>query len=137
MEEDVSTPTLHVVSILEDRTNSEPYASCYCEENIYLIIKKYNDMQLEVGVIERKKLYYAVIISSVSKKTPIWGQKSNSRTPEDPVLWDYHVIMVSKNLDGDALVYDFDSTMPFPCSAIDYITIAFRPQMQLKSSYEP
>jgi hypothetical protein len=138
----------NILTYTEESIEPEPYTSCYCEENIYLLVKRRINMQSAIQLQDEKSQndiiinnhhfsYYAVIISSICKATPIWGQKSNVMTLADPVLWDYHVIMVEKSPGGGALVYDFDSTVPFPCSAIDYISAAFRPEIQLRSSYEP
>ena len=52
-------------------------------------------------------------------------------------MWDYHVITCHRGGDGGALVvYDFDSTLPFPCAARQYVDATFKPQQRLKSQYQ-
>ena len=55
-----------------------------------------------------------IFISNENKTVPLWKQ-SAAEDPEHPVVWDYHVIMISENL-----VYDLDTRLPFPCSFDDY-----------------
>ncbi|ULU11530.1 hypothetical protein L3Y34_015157 [Caenorhabditis briggsae] len=76
-----------------------PYQSCYCEENVYKLLEK-----LKPNLDD----FFAVLISNDIKMIPLWKQKAE-RDPESFVLWDYHVITISKNSDGSAKVYDFDS----------------------------
>jgi protein N-terminal glutamine amidohydrolase len=46
------------------------------------------------------------------------------------VLWDYHVIL----LDTDN-IYDFDSTLPFPCPAVEYVRQSFHPELLLREDF--
>lgn len=50
------------------------------------------------------------------------------------LLQDYHVILLySKS--GSVLVYDFDTTLTFPCDAQTYWTETFRPELNLNANY--
>jgi hypothetical protein len=123
------------------------YQSCYCEENVFKLVEKFD--QHGYGG-------YAIFITSVSQKTPVWYQKS-SPEPTSPVVWDYHVIYLLTHVPhapgtqteshhyqqqtsstpvaslvplsrvgSPVLVFDQDSTLPFPCPATDYCKMAFQ-----------
>lgn len=38
--------------------------------------------------------------------------------------------------DKEALVYDYDSVLSFPCTAEEYITETFKPAYKLKSEFD-
>ncbi|XP_073446391.1 protein N-terminal glutamine amidohydrolase isoform X1 [Dendrobates tinctorius] len=50
---------------------------------------------------------------------PIWKQKCGRG--EDPVIWDYHVILLYDGSDGRRVIYDLDTVLPFPCPCDTYI----------------
>jgi hypothetical protein len=84
----------------------------------------------------------AVFISSESKQTPIWCQQL-SVSPDEHVLWDYHVVFIvffSRCVDEThevySMVYDLDSTLDFPCNAKEYIEKAFRPSVNIKREHQ-
>jgi hypothetical protein len=90
-----------------------------------------------------------VFISNEKKQVPIWNQKLSSDI-HNPVVWDYHVIVLIKvNNMGDPIssksnlsvgvnhvIFDFDSWNPFPCPALDYIETSFRPSMKFHPEYK-
>ena len=105
------------------------YTSCFCEENVYKLAER----ACQSGFGERT---FVVFISSVSKCTPIWCQKS-SPSANEPVCWDYHVIMLIRESQGEKVstVYDLDSNLPFPSSFDTYFENSFRPQVNFKPEY--
>ena len=103
------------------------YASCYCEENVYWLCEESMAYDGAVGHT------YALVISSINQHTPIWLQKKCSKHDE-PVLWDYHVIMVRRNSEGAFMAYDLDTKLPFPCPLEEYIEKSFRPYVELKDT---
>jgi protein N-terminal glutamine amidohydrolase len=105
------------------------YASCYCEENVYWLCE---ESMAHNGAVGRT---YALVISSINKRTPIWHQKKCSELDE-PVLWDYHVIMVRQNCEGVFMAYDLDTQLPFPCPLEEYTEKSFRPYMELKEGFK-
>ncbi|KAH8611736.1 putative N terminal glutamine amidase [Trypanosoma vivax] len=127
-EETLPWPTREVV----------PYASYYCEENAYKLIEilSKDHLLLEESV-------FAVFISNKLKATPLWMQRLC--VGDDPVLWDYHVIvLVIGAVGGDsdrskrrALVFDSDTVLPYPCDALEYVEKSLRPWKSLPSDYEP
>ena len=96
------------------------YTECFCEENVYKFIEA---NQNEIDSL------YAIIITNEAKYCPIWCQKS-SNSPSTPVFWDYHAI-VGQKLHGQALVYDCDTTLDFPCGLSKYFSSAFRPSPEM------
>lgn len=50
------------------------------------------------------------------------------------VVWDYHVILVYTG-DDSTLIYDLDSTLPFPASFGDYCQATFGSDAQLQDCY--
>jgi hypothetical protein len=104
------------------------YTKCYCEENVYHLIK----LLSTVSTLEKT---FAVFISNPTRSIPIWCQKSS--LDGQPVIWDYHVICLAKSKEW--VIFDFDTTLPNPASFTDYITHALRPHvplpLQLTRSY--
>jgi hypothetical protein len=47
---------------------------------------------------------------------------------------DYHVILIDKS-SSFAVIYDFDSTLSFPVSAIDYFQLAIRDETNIARRY--
>ncbi|XP_062912212.1 protein N-terminal glutamine amidohydrolase isoform X1 [Mobula hypostoma] len=95
------------------------YTGCYCEENVWKLcenIKNKRQHSLEE--------WYAIFISNDQKMVPIWRQRSCHE--DQPVIWDYHVILLHDCGGQHCEVYDLDSTLPFPCSFDIYVKEAFR-----------
>ncbi|KAJ3295608.1 hypothetical protein HDU79_008797 [Rhizoclosmatium sp. JEL0117] len=88
------------------------HTPCYCEENTLLLLKQLLS-QLPSGTKG-----YAVFVSNPSKSIPIWHQ-----TKGNPVVWDYHVFAIIQS-STSFLVYDLDSTLPFPSTAEVYSKLA-------------
>jgi protein N-terminal glutamine amidohydrolase len=47
------------------------------------------------------------------------------------VIWDYHVI-----LHHAGKIYDFDSTLAFPCEVTEYIKHTLHPEVTLKAEFQ-
>ncbi|KAF3336870.1 protein N-terminal glutamine amidohydrolase [Carex littledalei] len=145
-EVEVEIDRLGDVSTLTRPPSSSPVSSigaatfthtpCYCEENVYLLCKKLGS----IGVAEPTGLdLFVVFISNEGNKIPLWHQKA-SQIEEGLVVWDYHVICVqvkskeTKESTAD-LVWDLDSTLPFPLALDQYIHKAIRPLSFKNSMY--
>lgn len=89
------------------------YAPFYCEENVWHLAKE--------GVGGDPS--FVVFISNPQKSCALWAQRSAS-SADMPVLWDYHVILVSAPSDG-ALVWDLDTRLGFPVRLRDYLDGTF------------
>jgi hypothetical protein len=123
------------------------YTSCYCEENVYNIGK-----YIHQNDIFPLSDCFVVFISNTSKSVCLWQQKSSS-SKNAPVIWDYHVIfLLRKSTDSQfkisasssipnsasciTVVYDKDSSLPFPCAFDRYVEHAFRPEISLKPQFQ-
>ncbi|KAF8162949.1 N-terminal glutamine amidase-domain-containing protein [Crassisporium funariophilum] len=114
------------------------YTSYWCEENIYLLCQTYLRDQL---VIESWEIF-VIFISNAKKTVALWHQKA-SRLEGDPVVWDYHVILMLRPKPGcvdsahaefgvpeiESWVYDFDTCLPMPCPWKDYLSTTFPPSL--------
>lgn len=86
------------------------YAACYCEENVYKLIQKVSEEHPE-----SLPNTWAVFISNSGRCVPLWSQKAG-REDDGLVVWDYHVILLYRKEDGQTLVYDLDTRLPFPAA---------------------
>lgn len=102
------------------------YCANYCEENVWHLAE---DSRLGPG--DR----FAVLLTSPAKSVPVWKQKA-APGEDDPVFWDYHVILIVKNGPGST-VYDFDSDLPFPANFDHYVRDSFMPVKKLPYNYHP
>ncbi|XP_056447442.1 protein N-terminal glutamine amidohydrolase [Gadus chalcogrammus] len=105
------------------------YTSCYCEENVWKLCEFVNaqtpDLLREV---------YAVFISNERRTVPLWKQKSGPGN--EPVIWDYHVILLHKSSQwGQSFIYDLDSVLDCPCDLQLYAEQAFRSDKGLKPAF--
>ncbi|KAM8966811.1 protein N-terminal glutamine amidohydrolase [Pelodytes ibericus] len=95
------------------------YTSCYCEENVWKLceyIKDHSPAMLQD--------FSAVFLSNENKMIPIWKQKSGRG--DEPVVWDYHVVLLHVSRGDQNFIYDLDSVLPFPCSCEVYIKEALK-----------
>lgn len=95
------------------------YTSCYCEENVWKLcehIRSQNQYPLEE--------FYAVFISNDRRMVPLWKQQAGCG--EQPVIWDYHVILLHVSSGGQNFIYDLDTVLSFPCPFDTYIEEAFK-----------
>jgi hypothetical protein len=102
------------------------YAAYYCEENL---LRLAGDPRVRPG---RR---YAVLLTNEARRCAVWAQKI-ARHPGEPVLWDYHAIMMVAGPDG-TFVYDLDSTLPLPSRFEDYARRALGPSEAIPAEYRP
>ncbi|GAV75204.1 Nt_Gln_amidase domain-containing protein [Cephalotus follicularis] len=117
-------------SSLISQFNYTPY---YCEENVYLLCKKL----CENGIADAEGSdLFVVFISNEKKQVPLWHQKASARA-DGVILWDYHVICIQrKKGDSPHLVWDLDSSLPFPSPLPLYVSETIRPSFQLFSEFK-
>ncbi|XP_058475381.1 protein N-terminal glutamine amidohydrolase [Solea solea] len=104
------------------------HTSCYCEENVWKLcefVRKERTAALEH--------MFVVFISNENRTVPLWKQKSGHGN--QPVIWDYHVILLVVDPQSEALVYDLDSELSFPCSLKVYAAQALRSDHTLRPEY--
>ncbi|XP_004348906.2 hypothetical protein CAOG_02156 [Capsaspora owczarzaki ATCC 30864] len=134
--ESAQVPLLDVNNVLDRKF--APYASCWCEENVYHLCLHASQTAWEQNMrashtvnnfIEQASV---VFISNPSRKTPIWCQRLSQ--PGCPVVWDYHVVLVLPAPSG-VMVYDLDTTLGFPCLFRSYADEALRDSFNSLSSF--
>lgn len=101
------------------------YTPNYCEENIWQLCQ-----HPDLKDAQRRVLF----ISSLSRNSPLHFQKSAQG--EMPVWWDYHVILLASK-DGHHSIYDFDTTLPFPSEAEQYLKSTFQEVPMMKADDRP
>ncbi len=89
------------------------YAACYCEENIWHLCqeKDFHDYGRKV-----------VLISNPRRSCALWEQNVQHAEGE-PVIWDYHVIMLFFHDEWE--VYDLDTVLETPTPFAQYIRSTF------------
>ena len=85
---------------------SPEYTPFYCEENIYRLL---------LSPHLRARENYAVFISNPARCCPLWCQRA-APNPNDPVFWDYHVVMASLRPGESCEIWDLDNTKGYPLS---------------------
>ncbi|CAK7342570.1 unnamed protein product [Dovyalis caffra] len=99
------------------------YTPFYCEENVYFLLKKL----CKDGIAEADGSDLFI---------PLWNQKASTRA-DGIILWDYHVICIQRKRGGDShLVWDLDSSLPFPSPLTSYVSETIRPSFQLFNEYQ-
>ena len=99
-----------------DKSENE-YTPYYCEENIYLLCKKFEEF---VKLTEPQNVQaYAVILTNPTKTIFHQYQRQGHKKHNYLVIWDYHVIFIIKK-ETITLVYDFDTILDYPCSFNEY-----------------
>ncbi|KAJ6496535.1 N-terminal glutamine amidase-domain-containing protein [Mycena vitilis] len=95
------------------------YTPFYCEENIYILCE---------ALLSHKEVVSAVFISNESKTIALNNQKLGGQSV---VLWDYHAVLWLRSRDQQNWIYDFDSSLPFPCLMKDYLAHTFEENLPL------
>ena len=107
------------------------YASHYCEENIYRLALKYC-----AEVAHNAHNAFVIFVSNKLKQVPIWNQQL-ADSPDEPVVWDYHVILYVREEDGGArYIVDFDSVLGLATTFLKYAKHSFRPECILDNRYK-
>ncbi|KAI5850412.1 N-terminal glutamine amidase-domain-containing protein [Morchella snyderi] len=100
------------------------YTQFYCEENIYHMIRDH-------VAPEHWGDFYVVFISNVEKCVALNFQKVGV-TPDTPVYWDYHVILLHHpraTAPHTLTVYDLDTLLPFGTPHHAYLAHTFPPTL--------
>jgi protein N-terminal glutamine amidohydrolase len=90
------------------------YAAYYCEENVWHLAQ---EPELE------GKPTCVIFVSNSEQKCVFWHQRTQ-RIEGTPVLWDYHVVLAVH--EPTWVVYDLDSTLPWPTPLDLYLERTFR-----------
>ncbi|XP_078124383.1 protein N-terminal glutamine amidohydrolase [Sander vitreus] len=105
------------------------YTSCYCEENVWKLCEFVRTER--TAPLEH---LFVVFISNENRTVPLWKQKSGRG--DQPVIWDYHVILLQLGPQvSSSVVYDLDSELEFPCSLKLYAAEALRSDTHIRAQY--
>ena len=126
------------------------YTSCYCEENVWKMCEKVRDRtganRLASSSDELLSRCHVAFISNPGKTVPLWWQKASSDPANQPVVWDYHVILIfdgrgkassaSSTSSSSSWVYDLDTCLPFPSDFRQYFDRTFGNDDEMKTKYK-
>ncbi|KAK2537149.1 Wdyhv1 [Columba livia] len=76
------------------------------------------------GEVQAFRLQPSVDLFPYNFQIPLWKQKSGHG--DEPVVWDYHVILLHVSSGEQNFIYDLDTVLPFPCPFDLYSVEAFR-----------
>lgn len=100
------------------------YAPFYCEENIWHLCQETDFLPYDRSV---------VFVSNERKTCALWHQRARGAENE-PVLWDYHVIMLYRK--SGWKVYDLDTLLPTPTPIVEYLRATFG-EMAVPDEFRP
>ena len=112
---------------MNPRSSGSPkrqYCENFCEENIWQLAGEAGFEQSQV-----------VFISNPSRSVVFWQQRI-CKAPDQPVTWDYHVVLLNPQDSGWA-VWDLDTGLPCPSPATDYLTNTFPHNQEIPSEWRP
>ena len=92
------------------------YTPLFCEENIWHLIKTLINKGINAKAIK------VVFITNKHKRIAIFNQQSAEHN--QPVIWDYHVILIT-NIEQSRYIFDFDTRQPFPDDIGNYFQNSF------------
>lgn len=101
------------------------YTSQYCEENVWHLCQDPSIAAEDAHI---------VFVSNAGQTCPLWMQRA-SPSEREPVIWDYHVVLLGR-LDGWH-IWDLDSRLPCPIGALDYLRKTFRPERRVPARFRP
>ena len=101
---------------MPSREHLEKYVPYYCEENIWHLCQHQDFDNIETCDV--------VFITNERKQFPIFYQRA-AISNERFVVWDYHVILITKEKDKGAFVWDLDTTLSFPVPLEFYVKECF------------
>jgi N-terminal glutamine amidase len=92
---------------------SVKYTHCYCEENVYLLMKS----------LCENTMSWAVFVSNKEKVVGFDGHSDDGEI----IYWDYHVVCVTMSKkDKEVMVFDHDSNpCSFPCKLGEWLESSF------------
>jgi len=102
------------------------YHPYYCEENIRRLCDH----------MQSGEACYVVFVSNTARMVALWGQ-GVVHDPQDPVLWDYHVVLLHKNSSTDWVIWDLDCRAGAPLSARRWLTNSFPHTNKVRATFQP
>lgn len=102
------------------------YQAYYCEENAWHL-----SQHPALATWER----YVTFISNPTQTAVLWGQRAAEEF--QPILWDYHVIVVAQTPTGSSYIWDLDTVFGFPLPAQEYLQRTFYGYEGWPEEYRP
>jgi protein N-terminal glutamine amidohydrolase len=102
------------------------YTPYYCEENAWRLCAHPSMEGQDADVI---------FISNPARSCAIWSQRA-AFSPDEPVLWDYHVVVLTRGADGPQL-WDLDNTLGAPLPFMRWWEASFPYRDQLVERVQP
>lgn len=93
---------------------SPPYAAFFCEENVWHLARW-------PGLPEGRR--NVLFVSNPGRSVALWQQRA-APAPEEPVVWDYHVILAVDTERGTR-IFDLDCTLGLDLDAREYLRATF------------
>lgn len=103
------------------------YCPYYCEENVWHLCA-----DPRVAAADRRVLF----ISNPARCVAMWGQRA-APDPEQPIAWDYHVVLLLRPPAGAWEVWDLDALDPGPRAAEGWLLDSFDHARLLPRRYAP
>lgn len=100
------------------------YHARYCEENIWLLCQQTEFLSSHV-----------IVIAAQADCFPMLCQRA-ADSPEQPLLWDYHVVLLWHTTNLSYLV-DFDTKLAFCTPLKDYVQQSFLDENWLNPEFVP
>ena len=101
------------------------YQAHYCEENIWHLARDEQFNSVDCSVL---------FISNSAKCCAMWSQKA-APSPEQPVLWDYHVVLLARG--ETPKIWDLDSTLGCPIDAKTYLAETWKNLATVPDAFKP
>ena len=101
------------------------YQPYYCEENMWLLAQ-----DPRCGDGER----LVALITNPSGQFAMWHQRP-ANGPGEPLLWDYHVVLLVQNHGWQ--VWDFECDLGLTVPALDWCNACFPYQHTIRPAYHP
>lgn len=89
-----------------------PYTPLFCEENIWRLA---DALQRTGQPVETMRVLF---LCNRPRQVVLFNQRAAAEG--EPLVWDYHVVLQVES-DDEAQILDFDSRLPFPSRASDYL----------------
>ena len=87
------------------------YHAFFCEENIWQLA---GDAQF----LDSPRAF-VMLVSNDDQTCPLWHQRA-AQAPGEPVVWDYHVVLLDVREQEHPVVWDLDTVLPGPPTAFEH-----------------
>jgi hypothetical protein len=103
------------------------YTPYFCEENVWWLAQSLIDEGMAPAQLE--------VLLFASPGAGVLLRQQRLAPPGELLQWDYHVVLLCRGGDGDGdWIFDFDSRLPFPSVAGDYLRETFPDQAGLPAT---